>query len=160
MVSGGPGNSVPSTAMLEIDIRIPPTVKPAAFISNIRGFIERHVAARNGLAVDLRVDDETDAFLGSTSSNALSAFRWAIRKVQGGQVALLKKTGTSDVNLFAQTQSIPMFAYGPGDSRLDHTETEHVRISEYLASTEVYAHALSRLAERATEGESSLNTSQ
>ena len=106
------------------------------------------------MAVDLRVDDETDAFLGSTNSNALSAFRWAIRKVQKGQVALLKKTGTSDVNLFAQTQQIPMFAYGPGDSRLDHTETEHVRISEYLASTEVYAYALARLAERATESKS------
>ena len=78
-------------------------------------------------------------------------FAQAIRKVQGGQVALLKKTGTSDINLFVQTQKIPMFAYGPGDSRLDHTETEHVRISEYLACIEVYAQALARLAERAEE---------
>jgi LysW-gamma-L-lysine carboxypeptidase len=160
ILSGGPGNSVPSTAILEIDVRIPPTITPGAFIGNVREFIERHLAVRNGLAVELRVDDETDAFLGSTNSNAISAFRWAIRKVQKGQVALLKKTGTSDVNLFAQTQNIPMFAYGPGDSRLDHTETEHVRISEYLASTDVYAHALSRLAERALEGGSSTSAPQ
>ena len=154
MVSGGPGNSVPANAALEIDVRIPPDVKPGSFVGKVREFIEQYSVARKGLTVELRVDDETEAFLGLTDSIGLYAFRWAIRKVQGGQVAILKKTGTSDVNLFAQTQNIPMFAYGPGDSRLDHTETEHVRISEYLASIEVYAHALSRFAERARENAS------
>ena len=153
MAAGGLGNSIPANATLDIDIRIPPDVNSGALVSKMREFIEQYSTGRKGVSVELRVDDQTEAFIGSTDSNALSAFRWAIRKVQGGQVALLKKTGTSDINLFAQTQNIPMFAYGPGDSRLDHTETEHVRISEYLASIEVYSHALSRLAERALEDE-------
>jgi LysW-gamma-L-lysine carboxypeptidase len=63
---------------------------------------------------------------------------------------MVKKTGTSDMNLFAQCQNIPMFAYGPGESRFDHTEVEHVRISEYLACIEVYAQALARFAEKAS----------
>jgi len=153
MAAGGLGNSIPANATLDIDIRIPPDVNSGALVSKMREFIEQYSTGRKGVSVELRVDAQTEAFIGSTDSNALSAFRWAIRKVQGGQVALLKKTGTSDINLFAQTQNIPMFAYGPGDSRLDHTETEHVRISEYLASIEVYSHALSRLAERALEDE-------
>jgi LysW-gamma-L-lysine carboxypeptidase len=151
MVAGMPGNSVPSNATLEIDVRIPPDVRSGTFVSDIQQFVRRYSAARKDVAIDLSVEDKTEAFLASTESAALSAFRWAIRKTQGTQLTLLRKTGTSDINLFAQAQRIPMFAYGPGDSRLDHTNTEHVKISEYLASIEVYAQALSRFADRAEE---------
>jgi len=47
-----------------------------------------------------------------------------------------------------------MFAYGPGDSRLDHTEAEHIKISEYLTSIEVYAQALTQYAEQTEKSES------
>jgi LysW-gamma-L-lysine carboxypeptidase len=39
-----------------------------------------------------------------------------------------------------------MIAYGPGDSSLDHTENEKVSIREYLASVEIYAKAIQRIA--------------
>jgi LysW-gamma-L-lysine carboxypeptidase len=146
---GDSGNSVPTHATLDADVRIPPGVKSNDLVIRIRDFTELYRANHEGLRVEVGFEDQTEAFLGSTNSPALSAFRWAIRKVNGGQVALVKKTGTSDMNVFAESQDIPMFAYGPGESRLDHTEVEHVRISEYLASIEVYAHALSRLAETA-----------
>jgi LysW-gamma-L-lysine carboxypeptidase len=35
-----------------------------------------------------------------------------------------------------------MIAYGPGDSKLDHTLEEHLDIREYLASIEVLREAL------------------
>ena len=152
--AGGPGNSIPANATLDIDVRIPPTLKTADLISHIKEFAAQYTANRETVKIEIRIDDQTEAFLGSTNSTAISSFRWAIRKVRGGQVALMKKTGTSDMNLFAENQNIPMFAYGPGESRLDHTEIEHVRISEYLESIEVYAHALSRLAEHAQSSES------
>jgi LysW-gamma-L-lysine carboxypeptidase len=148
IISNGPGNSVPADTTLDIDVRIPPTMKSNDLVDGIRKFTSRHTTDHKGVKVNLRIDDQTEAFLGSTASYAMAGFRCAIRKVQGRQVAHLRKTGTGDINLFAETQNIPMFAYGPGDSRLDHTETEHVSISEYLASIEVYAHALPRIAER------------
>jgi LysW-gamma-L-lysine carboxypeptidase len=153
VIAGAPGNSVPANAAMDIDVRIPPTLKSNDLVRKVREFTAGFAAEHENVKIELRIDDETEAFLGSTNSYALSAFRWAIRKVRGGQVALVKKTGTSDMNLFAETQNIPMFAYGPGESRLDHTEAEHVRISEYLASIEVYAHALSRFAESAQASE-------
>jgi len=79
-------------------------------------------------------------------------FRWAIRKVIGGPVTLVKKTGTSDANLFAESCSIPMVVYGPGDSTLDHTENENVGIPEYLSSIEVYASAIQQFARLAGSG--------
>ena len=151
IAAGGLGNSVPASAIMEIDVRVPPTVKSESLADRVKSFVQQYSAGRRDVTVELRIGDQTDAFLGGTNSTAVSAFRWAIRNVQGSQMALLKKTGTSDVNLFAPTQNVPMFAYGPGESRLDHTATEHVSISEYLTSIEVYGLALSRFAERARE---------
>ena len=71
-------------------------------------------------------------------------------------VAFVRKTGTSDINLFAKTQAAPMFAYGPGDSSLDHTDDEHVSITEYLNSIEVYTAALARFAELNTVADAPL----
>ncbi len=147
--AGELGNSVPTRATLDVDLRIPPGLSSNDLITKIKEFASRYNANRPDVRIQVDFEDQTEAFLGSPNSSAVSAFRWAIRKVKGGQVAMVKKTGTSDMNLFAQRQNIPMFAYGPGESRFDHTEVEHVRISEYLACIEVYAHALARFAEKA-----------
>ena len=148
--AGDSGNSVPTLATLDADVRIPPGLSANDLTTKIKEFTGRYNANRQDVRIQLDFEDQTEAFLGSPNSTAVSAFRWAIRKVKGGQVAMVKKTGTSDMNLFAQHQNIPMFAYGPGDSRFDHTELEHVRISEYLACIEVYAQALTRFAEKAS----------
>jgi LysW-gamma-L-lysine carboxypeptidase len=92
------------------------------------------------------VKDSTEAFLGNEDSILVSAFRWAIKKTTGSRTILVKKTGTSDMNLFAESNSIPMMAYGPGDSTLDHTENERISISEYLSSVEVYTNAIQQIA--------------
>jgi acetylornithine deacetylase/succinyl-diaminopimelate desuccinylase-like protein len=41
-------------------------------------------------------------------------------------------------------------AYGPGDSRLDHTPLEHIRIAEYMHAIDVLELVLGELA---TQGE-------
>jgi LysW-gamma-L-lysine carboxypeptidase len=74
------------------------------------------------------------------------SFSWAIRKMRRKNPAFLKKTGTSDMNILASRIRIPMVAYGPGDSRLDHTTEEQVAIQDYLAAIEIYEQALERLA--------------
>jgi LysW-gamma-L-lysine carboxypeptidase len=50
------------------------------------------------------------------------------------------------MNLLACRTRIPMIAYGPGDSRLDHTDQEEISFKDYLASIEIYEEALKRLA--------------
>lgn len=76
------------------------------------------------------------------------ALRAAIRNV-GGDPRLLRKTGTSDMNLYADTWDCPMATYGPGDSELDHTPDEHLSLSEYDRSIAV----LEKTASRLTRGE-------
>ena len=59
-----------------------------------------------------------------------AAFRRAIR-TNGGEPRLLVKTGTSDMNLYAEVWDCPMVTYGPGDSDLDHAPDERIDLVEY-----------------------------
>jgi len=64
------------------------------------------------------------------------AFRVAIREA-GGDVRLIRKTGTSDMNLFAAAWDCPMVTYGPGDSDLDHAPDERLPLSDLGRATAV-----------------------
>jgi [amino group carrier protein]-lysine/ornithine hydrolase len=64
------------------------------------------------------------------------AFRVAIR-AEGGEPRLLRKTGTSDMNVYAGTWDCPMVTYGPGDSALDHAPDERLDLAEYDRSIAV-----------------------
>lgn len=58
------------------------------------------------------------------------AFRVAIRGEEGDP-RLLRKTGTSDMNLFAAEWDCPMVTYGPGNSDLDHAPDEHLPLADF-----------------------------
>lgn len=145
-IAGSGSNTIPSRTTLEIDIRVPPDIQAAQFANNISEFAKRYEESNQGVRILIAIKGQSEAYVGSEDSRAVRAFRWAIRKTVGGQVTLVKKTGTSDMNLFAQSYSVPMVAYGPGDSNLDHTENEHVSIGEYLSTIEVYANAIQQFA--------------
>jgi LysW-gamma-L-lysine carboxypeptidase len=71
----------------------------------------------------------------------------SVRKVLNKPATLLRKTGTGDMNILGRAMNIPIVTYGPGDSHLDHTLDEHIVISEYLASIQVYKETLLKLSE-------------
>ena len=73
------------------------------------------------------------------------AFRIAVRE-HGGKPRFKVKTGTSDMNVAAPLWNVPMLAYGPGDSALDHTPNEHLSLTEYEKAIAVLTTALERLA--------------
>jgi LysW-gamma-L-lysine carboxypeptidase len=49
----------------------------------------------------------------------------------GGEPRFKVKTGTSDMNVVGPVWGCPIVAYGPGDSRLDHTPHERIDLAEY-----------------------------
>lgn len=67
----------------------------------------------------------------------------------GGSPRFKRKTGTADLNLLAPCWGCPAVAYGPGDSRLDHTPQERIEIAELERGTAVLAGALRALAQPA-----------
>lgn len=80
----------------------------------------------------------------SKSSRLVSAFIGGIREV-GGNPSFKLKTGTADMNVLAESWEVPIIAYGPGDSSLDHTPDEHLELEELSSAQEVLVEALSKL---------------
>ena len=80
----------------------------------------------------------------SPRTEVARAFRVAIR-AEGGDPRLLRKTGTSDMNLYAGAWDCPMATYGPGDSDLDHAPDERLSLSEYDRSIAVLQRVASDL---------------
>ena len=63
---------------------------------------------------------------------------------QGFKPSLLRKYGTSDMNLlYSITDNIAN--YGPGDSKLEHTEYEHISLEEIFISVVTYVTAIEEL---------------
>jgi LysW-gamma-L-lysine carboxypeptidase len=71
-----------------------------------------------------------------------------VRSIQtvGGKAGFVQKTGTSDMNVVGPAWGIPIIAYGPGDSRLDHTPNEHVSVEEYRRAIAVMTGVLEQIA--------------
>ncbi|MFW6005823.1 MAG: [LysW]-lysine hydrolase [Candidatus Bipolaricaulota bacterium] len=82
----------------------------------------------------------------SKRSRLVSAFIGGIREV-GGEPSFKLKTGTADMNILAENWEVPIIAYGPGDSSLDHTPDEHLELEELSRAREVLAVALNKLEE-------------
>lgn len=74
------------------------------------------------------------------------AFRAAIR-AQGSDPRMLRKTGTSDMNIYAGHWDCPMVTYGPGDSALDHAPDERLPLRNLDRAVTILEDATERLLE-------------
>ncbi len=81
------------------------------------------------------------AYRAPKNTPLVRAFLAAIR-AHGGRPGFKIKTGTSDMNVVGPVWRCPIVAYGPGDSRLDHTPEEHIELEEYLRAIDVLADVL------------------
>ena len=88
--------------------------------------------------------DFVSAYEVSPRSPLVRAFVRAIRNY-GLKPVLKKKSGTADMNILAPRFGVDAVAYGPGDSRLDHTPYEHINLKEYLLAIEVLKDSLKNL---------------
>jgi LysW-gamma-L-lysine carboxypeptidase len=91
---------------------------------------------------DVSLSESDDAVKTDKKNFLVSAFIGGIRSVNGKPV-FKYKTGTSDMNIL-QSYGVPIVAYGPGDSMLDHTPYEHLDLSEYQKAIAVLKNVLQR----------------
>jgi LysW-gamma-L-lysine carboxypeptidase len=121
-------------ASIDLDIRLPLGAVPEEIFRFCAGKAEE----RSTLA---RLVSGVCAHAGERNNPLVRALRAAIRE-EGGTPRLLAKGGTADFN-YAAAWGCPMAAWGPGDSRLDHTGEERIDLDEYLRSIRVLARILS-----------------
>jgi LysW-gamma-L-lysine carboxypeptidase len=123
-------------ARLRIGARLPLDLSPQAWYEEIAEIIPFASVEPLGQAVP--------AYQCEKNTPLVRAFLAAIRS-QGGDPSFVYKTGTADLNLVGPAWNCPTCVYGPGDSSLDHTPTEHLSISEYYTAVEVLENALQTL---------------
>jgi LysW-gamma-L-lysine carboxypeptidase len=122
-------------ACLHIGLRLPPGFSVEEAREGIRALLPE---------ADFEFAQGEEAVRGDKNNSLVAGFLSAIR-TEGGKPRFKVKTGTSDMNVVGPVWNCPMVAYGPGDSRLDHTPMEHVEIEEYLKGIRVLTGVLERL---------------
>jgi LysW-gamma-L-lysine carboxypeptidase len=124
-----------TSARLEISYRIPVGFDVEALLDRL------HSCARGG---EVELVNAVPAVRSGPRDPVARALSAAIRR-NGGTPRRKLKTATADMNTLAEVWPVPIATYGPGDSRLDHSADEHIRIDEYRRGIAVLRTALAEL---------------
>ncbi|MES3516571.1 MAG: [LysW]-lysine hydrolase [Natronomonas sp.] len=127
-IDGGPSDDgLAVEATLDVQLRVPPSLTT----ESVR---ERADAELTAGTVNWK--DAVEPTMQSPRTDVARAFRAAIR-AEGRDPRLLRKTGTADMNIYADAWDCPMVTYGPGDSDLDHAPDERLPLAELDRATAV-----------------------
>jgi [amino group carrier protein]-lysine/ornithine hydrolase len=139
-MSGGASDGLVERAELRVGYRIPPGITTAELETEARAIAGVHVGEA---AIEIeRIGAEEPARTSRTTPLA-RAFVGAIADA-GGRATYKVKSGTSDMNILAPAWGCPMVAYGPGDSRYDHTPMERLSLNDYARAIRVLQSVLAR----------------
>jgi len=136
---------LPDECSISVNLRLPPNMTCEETASLLQRWVAEAASPYPSAAAEAFIKDCVEAFQVAPTAPPVRALQRAIIKVLGRPPAILRKTGTGDVNVASSKWDIPMAVYGPGDSKLDHTPEENLAIQDYFDSIKVYAQALREL---------------
>ncbi len=130
-------NVTPSELYLHFDVRYPYGYSLDSILEKVKGTFPD---------CEVRLTENVEPVKVSSNTPAVKAVMRGLLK-QGIKPSLVRKGGTSDMNILkAITDSI--VNYGPGDSRLEHTDLEKITLDEIYIGTLTYLHAIEELCSR------------
>ncbi len=141
-ITGGVTDGLIERAELRVGYRVPPGITTAELERELRTIVAGHSGDAR-VAIE-KIASEEPARTQRTSALA-RAFVAAIADADG-EVTFKVKSGTSDMNILAPVWRCPMVAYGPGDSRYDHTPIERLALADYMRAIAVLRGVLARAA--------------
>jgi LysW-gamma-L-lysine carboxypeptidase len=124
------------TAAMTVGFRLPPNFDVPSFQQQLEDWAE---------GAELRFEYADAAVRAEKNTPVVRALLKGIRDT-GGTPRFKMKTGTSDMNILAPVWGCPTLAYGPGDSKLDHTPDEAMDLEDFARGVDVLTAALSHLA--------------
>jgi LysW-gamma-L-lysine carboxypeptidase len=142
-IAAGESDGLRERADLRIGYRIPPGIDPRELEAKVRSAAIAAPVAE----MELRVLGMEEPVRTSRTSALARAFARAITE-QGGAPTFKEKSGTSDMNIVTPAWRCPVVAYGPGDSRYDHTPMERLRLDDYSRAISVLRGVLRRAGDR------------
>ena len=143
-IRAGNDDGMSERAELRIGYRLPPGIDPRELEREAEGLIRNGAgSAPDASAVAIETVGMEEPVRTARTSPLARAFARAIAEA-GGQATFKEKSGTSDMNILAPAWGCPMVAYGPGDSRYDHTPLERLSLVDYARSIRVLRGVLDR----------------
>jgi len=124
------------TAAMTVGFRLPPHFDVPSFQEELARWAE---------GAELRFEYADAAVRAEKNTPVVRAFLKGIRDA-GGTPRFKMKTGTSDMNILAPIWGCPALAYGPGESKLDHTPDEAMDLEDFARGVNVLTSALGHLA--------------
>ena len=144
-ISGGTSHNVtPKECMTTMDIRIPVDMNCKTIEQKIATLV-KEISERRQVEAFYSIIDETEPFEAPHNSAIVRAFTLGIMESENSKPALIRKTGTGDMNVIGNQWKIPVVTYGPGDPHEAHTIDEKVSIEEYLKGIEILKKTLRHL---------------
>jgi len=133
--AGIANNVIPDSCEAIFDIRIPPSIKLDELKKKIEGISP------------LKVEwiSYCEPVLANKNSALVIAFKKSIAKKLKRRPRIVLKTGSSDMNYYANKFGSNCISYGPGDPKYEHAEIEMISIKEYLKAIEIISDALNNL---------------
>ncbi|MCL1875447.1 MAG: M20/M25/M40 family metallo-hydrolase [Synergistaceae bacterium] len=123
------------SALIDLDIRLP-------IGADIEGYISALKEISNSNNVQIDILSAMPAYLVDKNNPMARALRIAVRN-EGLSPRIYAKGGSADFNLAADWHC-PIAAYGPGDSKLDHTNEEHLDLESYMTSISILKNGIER----------------
>jgi len=125
-------NGLKEKIIIKINLRIPPEFD----VVSLEEFLSDY---------PITMKERVGGLLSEKNNKLIRSFLQSIRN-NNGNPKFLKKTGTADFNILgSHFPDIPIIAYGPGDSKLDHTPNEHLDLDEYAKAINILTNALELL---------------
>jgi LysW-gamma-L-lysine carboxypeptidase len=144
---GSYSNVVPKSCMTVLDVRIPPGTTSESVSGDLGSVVQAYATQHPDAKVSITFSDEpTEPYEVPGDALVLRALQRSIIRTISARPTLTHKTGTGDMNTLAQTMRIPCVTYGPGDSKLEHTDYEAVDVADYLNAIGVLENALGEVA--------------
>jgi LysW-gamma-L-lysine carboxypeptidase len=128
-------NGFYNTVEVKIGLRLPPAFDLDLFKQEVESWAGEALLSVYGYA---------PAFQTDRSSPLVAVFNQVFRE-NGIRPHIKLKTGTSDMNIVGPIWNCPIAAYGPGNSLLDHTPNEHIKLEDYLLAITLLSRVLFRL---------------
>lgn len=142
MDGGENHGTMPSSCQMWVEFRVPSRISTKQLLEKVSQSVTEFGDANKDVSVDVEVIDSIESFMADRKNNLVKAFTRSIYSIVGTKVALVKKSGTGDMNHYGAATGKPCITYGPGDPHLDHTDGEHILVDDYLRGIEIIKQSL------------------
>ncbi len=134
--SGTAHNVIPGLSKMSLDIRLPLGTSSNNIIPEI-GQIIAEMERKEMCTITSNLARPTEPYRVRLDSKIVRAINRSILKLGFEKPSFIVKSGTGDMNTYAQAFGVDALTYGPGDTKLSHTSDEFVDLTEVFNCTKV-----------------------